>query len=129
MRALYANTLENEMKVTELGKFLRKLRIDHGEVMKEMADRLGFTSAYLSAIELGKRSIPEGFSSKIIGMYGLDKTTSESLELLVAANSGEVHIDIVNANEDDQKLAVFFAKKFPELSEEQKLKIFNVIGD
>ena len=45
--------------VTSFGKALRKLRIDRGMVLKNMADMLGVSSAYLSAIELGKRAIPD----------------------------------------------------------------------
>ena len=36
---------------TELGKMLRKLRIDREETLGDMAERLGCTSSYLSAIE------------------------------------------------------------------------------
>ena len=37
--------------ITNFGKFLRKLRVDHNEFLKDMAARLGVTVAYLSAIE------------------------------------------------------------------------------
>ncbi|WP_309460957.1 helix-turn-helix transcriptional regulator [Escherichia coli] len=44
--------------VTSFGKTLRKMRIDRGMVLKNMADLLGVSSAYLSAIELGKSEPP-----------------------------------------------------------------------
>ena len=37
--------------LTSLGKFLRKLRIDRGEILKDMADKLGVTVSFLSAVE------------------------------------------------------------------------------
>ena len=43
--------------ITELGKHLRKIRIDHGEILKNMADKLGVTSSFLSAVEIGKRNM------------------------------------------------------------------------
>ena len=45
--------------ITNFGKFLRKLRIDNNEFLKDMAARLGVTVAYLSAIEHGKRDVPD----------------------------------------------------------------------
>ena len=37
--------------ITEYGKFLRKLRIDQGQILKTMAEKLGVSSAFLSAVE------------------------------------------------------------------------------
>jgi len=37
--------------LTSLGQFLRKLRLERGEILKTMADKLGVTSAFLSAVE------------------------------------------------------------------------------
>ena len=50
---------ENKM-ITEYGKFLRKLRIDQGQILKTMAEKLGVSSAFLSAVrksqKLGKKN-------------------------------------------------------------------------
>lgn len=45
---------------TELGKFLKKLRIDKDELMKDMADRMKIASSTLSSIEMGRRNPPKG---------------------------------------------------------------------
>lgn len=47
--------------LTSVGRFLRTLRIDHGEILKDMADVLGVSSAFLSAVENGKKKMPEGW--------------------------------------------------------------------
>ncbi|WP_335333622.1 helix-turn-helix domain-containing protein [Candidatus Sodalis pierantonius] len=47
--------------VSNLGKYLRKLRIDHDMTLRDMADCLGISAAYVSAIELGKRAAPTPF--------------------------------------------------------------------
>jgi transcriptional regulator with XRE-family HTH domain len=44
--------------LTEFGQYLRKIRIDCGDLLKDMADKLGVTSSYLSAVETGKRNVP-----------------------------------------------------------------------
>lgn len=44
--------------LTGIGKFLRKLRIDNEEILKDMADALGVSSAFLSAVENGRKKMP-----------------------------------------------------------------------
>ena len=48
-----------------IGRFLRKLRIDNGEILKDMAEALGVSSAFLSAVENGKKKMPEGWIEKL----------------------------------------------------------------
>ena len=49
--------------LTKLGRFLRKIRIDRGELMIDMAEKLGVTPAFLSAVENGKRKPPKEWVS------------------------------------------------------------------
>lgn len=64
---------------TEFGKFCRKLRIDNDEHMVNMAEKLGVTSSYLSAVENGKRKVPEEWFNEISKHYTL--TSSQIIEL------------------------------------------------
>lgn len=41
--------------ITPIGKFLRKLRIDTGEILKDMAEKLHVSPSFLSAVENGKK--------------------------------------------------------------------------
>ncbi|WP_455477636.1 helix-turn-helix domain-containing protein [Bartonella sp. B41] len=59
--------------LTSFGKILRELRIDRLERLFDMSKKLGISSAFLSSIEIGKRSIPVGMEEKIIELYALDK--------------------------------------------------------
>ena len=52
--------------LTDFGKELRKIRIDNNEFLKDMANKLGVTVSYLSAVENGKRDIPDEWLDKII---------------------------------------------------------------
>lgn len=67
------------MAVTELGKFLRKIRIDLEENLKDMADKLGVAASYLSSIESGKRNVPSTLAANLVKAYNL--SVNKSLEL------------------------------------------------
>ena len=43
--------------ITKIGDFLRKLRLDNQQILKDMAEVLGVSSAFLSAVENGKKSM------------------------------------------------------------------------
>ncbi|WP_375707368.1 helix-turn-helix domain-containing protein [Bartonella sp. AA1HLJMS] len=66
--------------VTSFGKILRKLRIDHSERLLDMAKKLDISVAFLSSVEIGKKSVPVGLEEKIIELYGLDKAMASLLK-------------------------------------------------
>ncbi|QEE09265.1 helix-turn-helix transcriptional regulator [Bartonella kosoyi] len=65
--------------LTSFGKILRKIRIDRFERLLDMADKLGISVAFLSSVEIGKKSIPVGMEDKIIELYDLDRDMASLL--------------------------------------------------
>ena len=51
----YIGYKEESIMATTLGVFLRKLRLANDEILKDMAKNLGVSSAFLSAVENGKK--------------------------------------------------------------------------
>ena len=47
-------------QLKSLGKFFRKIRIDYGEILKNMADKLEVVF-FLSAVENGKKKMPSNW--------------------------------------------------------------------
>ena len=109
--------------MTEFGKEIRKLRIDRGEIMKSMADKLGITSAYLSAIECGKRNIPDNFIDQITSIYNLSKHEKAKLEDSVALANHKVEIALDDVSESKQELALKFARSFDDIDDRTAIKI------
>jgi transcriptional regulator with XRE-family HTH domain len=59
------------MPTTEIGKELRKLRIDEDERLIDMANRLEKSSSFVSAVETGSKPPPVGFEDLVISVYRL----------------------------------------------------------
>jgi len=103
--------------LTEFGQFLRKLRIDCNELLKDMAGKLGVTSSYLSAVETGKRSIPEGWVKKICQYYDLPMFDQEALEIAAANSVTTVTMSLNNKVPKRRETALLFARKFDTVDE------------
>lgn len=113
--------------LTPFGKLCRKLRIDRGELLKDMADKLGVTSAYLSAVEVGKRNIPKSWPAAIRDHY--DLSDEEYNELIAAYNLSQKKINMaMDSFEDrDKETALAFARDFGSLNEKDKKKIREIL--
>ena len=68
--------------VTELGKVLRKIRLDRSEILYHMAKSLGYGPAFLSGIENGKQ-IPDDFREKLFEAYSLTDSEKNALDRIL----------------------------------------------
>ena len=62
---------KNPRILTELGKELRKLRIDKGFRLTEFAELLGMYPSHVSSVESGRRSMPKDFVNRVVEVLGL----------------------------------------------------------
>ncbi|MGN0417188.1 helix-turn-helix domain-containing protein [Anaerostipes faecalis] len=103
--------------LTRFGKQLRKLRIDREERLKDMADRLNVTTAYLSAVENGKRTVPDAWVYEIIDTYHLDDNEARELQRAAYENKSDLTIGLNNT--ENIEVALSFARKFRKLTIKQ----------
>ncbi len=112
---------------TEVGKFLRHLRIEKGETLREMAINLDYSSAFLSAIETGKKRAPNDFFDKISELYVLTKEKKEELTNAIDNSLESIKIDFENATPEKQRVGVLFARSFDKIDEDTLKDIENLI--
>lgn len=72
------------MMLTDIGRFLRNLRLDNQELLYDMAIKLGISSAQLSSIETGKKKLRDIEFNKVVRLYGLSKLQINELEKLIS---------------------------------------------
>lgn len=115
--------------LTTFGKQLRSLRIEKDLRLKEMADELGVTVAYLSAVENGKRTVPDSWIEQIARMYDLSDEEIISLQRAAYENKKAIKINFENANEYETELVLSFARKFKTLSVEQANELQKILDE
>jgi transcriptional regulator with XRE-family HTH domain len=80
--------------MTPLGAKLRALREERGISLKEMAAALNVSSAYLSALEHGRRGRPTGFMlHRIITFFNVIWDDAEELQRLAELSDPKITID------------------------------------
>ena len=113
--------------LTAFGKFCRKLRIERDEILKNMADKLGVTPSYLSAVEIGKRAIPATWRELIINIYNLTPVQQQELRGAIDNSTTQIKLDISAMNASKRQTALAFARKLDEMDDEEIRKILELI--
>lgn len=114
--------------LTEFGKILRKLRIDHDETLIRMAKKLQVTASFLSYVETGQRNVPDVWLEQIPRLYSLNTQQSKELREAGLIRLKSVKMDVEQKSEEDKTLALLFARRLAELSSEEKDQIFNILS-
>lgn len=112
--------------ITPFGKFCRKIRIDHNEILKDMSTKLGVTLSYLSAVENGKRSVPEDWVEKITELYNLNEDERFALQESVYETEGLIKFRTDEVGENSQQVLMALARKQSDISMNELKEILNI---
>src|SRR5687767_5968562 len=107
--------------LTELGKEMRKLRIDRGERLVDMATKMSCSAAFLSAVETGRKPAPESVVDDVVAAYGLDAVIAARFRQAWVRSRDSFVITAENVVARDT--AALLARRFNALSEDQLRKI------
>ncbi|KVP98756.1 hypothetical protein WJ97_09955 [Burkholderia ubonensis] len=109
--------------ISAFGEFVRDLRHKHSELLKDMAEKLTVTSAFLSAVETGRKSIPADWCQKIAAHYALPKPEVAKLKQAIDESQRSVTIDLDGQSAARRGVAVALARRFNELSDEELMQL------
>ena len=105
--------------MTPFGEKVRKLRNERGILMKKMASDLGVSSAYLSALEHGRRGSPGiGFLQQICGYFNLIWDEAEELRYLAQLSHPKVTVNTAGLSPKATELANVIAERISDLDVE-----------
>lgn len=113
--------------LTSIGKFLRKLRVDHDEILKDMAEKLEVTVSFLSAVENGKKHMPAAWNRKICALYNLNEIQQKEFTTAIAETEEAIEMNLTNANIGRRELAISFARRFNNISDAQVEEIRKIL--
>lgn len=109
------------------GRMLKVLRIYNSETTIDMAQRLGISVSYLSAIENSKRKIPNDFLKKLFVEYQIEEDLKEQFIKAYNLAQKEVIINMSKMENDKKEFTLLCARNIESLSKEQMEEIKNII--
>jgi Zn-dependent peptidase ImmA (M78 family)/transcriptional regulator with XRE-family HTH domain len=96
-------------ELTPFGVAIRKLRLDKGMRLLDLAAQLNVSAAYVSAIETGRKTIPDGY---VLAVGRAMKLSTEELSTLRrAADRTRKEVRIEKLPEDQRELVAAFARR------------------
>ncbi len=115
--------------LTPFGKLVRKLRIDRGLRLKDMADSLGLSSAFLSAVETGSKPVPASMVDHVCRYFALDPQQQGDLRKAVDASQVEARIRMDGLEDQSRELVAAFARRIGDLDPGQRERILDVLKE
>jgi len=105
--------------MTPFGMKIRDLRKHRGITLKKMAEDLGVSSAYFSALEHGHRGRPgSGLVQQVCGYFDLMWDDAEELRRLAQISHPRVVVDTAGLSAKATELANTLADKIHEMDED-----------
>lgn len=116
--------------MTPFGARLRALRAARGVTLKQLAEALQVSSAYLSALEHGKRGAPSiGLAHQVCEFFGLIWDEAEDLNRLARLSHPRVTVNTAGLSPEQTALANRLAQSIHRLSPEAVATLHAVLDD
>lgn len=115
--------------MTPFGLRLRSLRKDKGVTLAQMAEALNISSAYLSALEHGKRGRPSWYLvQRIIAYFNVIWDDAEHLAELARLSHPRIAIDTAGLSPTATELANRLARDMGKLDDETLAALLDVLN-
>ena len=116
------------MGYTKYGELMRILRVKAHEVMGDTAKLLNVKVPFVSAVESGKRNVPDDWLPILIEHYKLDEAQQTELFEAVEASKTQMKINLVSATNAQRRVAVQFQRSFEKLDEDTAEAIMKLLN-
>lgn len=114
---------------TPFGERLRVLRAERGVTLKDLAESLGVSQAYLSALETGRRTRPTPARvDQICAYFGIIWDEAEALKDLARLSQPRVTIDTTGLSPEATELANRLAQRIRRLDLETVREMLKKVG-
>ena len=116
--------------MTPFGQRLRDLRRQRGVTLKAMAQALQVSSAYLSALEHGRRGRPsQVLVHQICAYFNIIWDEAEELQQLARVSHPKVSVDTSGLNPEATELANLISQKIRKLPQDKIESLLKILRE
>jgi transcriptional regulator with XRE-family HTH domain len=110
------------MPITEYGRVVREMREQADVSLRQMADAIGYSAAFLSAVEIGEKGLTDELVDKVIG--SLRRTGKFEMKdiarLRAAADRTRREVDVSRLNRTGREAVAAFARRWSDLDRQTR---------
>jgi transcriptional regulator with XRE-family HTH domain len=116
--------------MTPFGARIRSLREQRGLTLRDMAAEIGVSSAYLSALEHGKRGRPSWhLVQRIIAYFNVIWDEAEDLAKLARVSHPKISINTAGLDPEATELANLLSNNISKLDEATIQRLLKIVKD
>ena len=116
--------------MTPFGQRIRDLRTQRGVTLKEMAQALQISSAYLSALEHGRRGRPSRvLVHQVCAFFNIIWDEAEELQQLARISHPKVSVDTSGLNPEATELANLISQKIRKLPTDKIESLLKILKE
>ncbi len=116
------------MNYTSFGKELKKIMIDNNSRIYDLAKSLDVSSAFVSSVICGNKSVPEEWIPMIVDKYNLNSSQEKSLINKMLESKKTVVIDLANLTNNQKRFTYQFQRNLKDLSNSDIAELEKIIG-
>jgi transcriptional regulator with XRE-family HTH domain len=111
--------------LTPFGKAIRQIRNEKGLRLLDLAEKLGFSAAFVSGVETGRKPIPDGYVTAI--SRALKLSAPEIQMLRRAADRTRKQVRVAQLPEEKRELVAAFARQLDDVPDELITRLKRIV--
>ncbi len=111
---------------TQLGKELKKLRIDLGITLGDMAEAIGKSASFLSAVETGRKRAPDDLLNLLASKYETINQNRNYYEALINHSRKELQLP-EDTSVSEVELAMALTRRFKSMTDDHKIELHDFL--
>ncbi|MBI3528369.1 MAG: helix-turn-helix transcriptional regulator [Betaproteobacteria bacterium] len=117
------------MAITEFGRIVRQFREKEEVSLRQMAEEIGFSATYLSAVEMGEKGITDDLVDKVVGFFRKrGRKTKDLASLTAAVDRTRRTVNVSQLDGQSRAAVVAFARNLADLDKESREKFLKKVG-
>ena len=117
-------------RVTEFGQRVRMHRMKAGVRAKDMAEALGVSVSYLSAMETGAKTLTDRFVQRVVDYFkSLNMDVEDDLVSAADRTRSRVVLDYDDVQGEPREVIAVFARRFSSSSSQEKEKHIQLLKE
>lgn len=117
------------MSLTQYGTVVRQFRKELDVSLRQMAESIGVSATYMSAVEVGAKPITDDLYNSVIGYFrGKGKTRKELALLAASVDRTRRRVDVGQLDGIGRQAVAHFARTWADLDKAKREKFLKDLG-